>query len=140
VYGARTYVSCSAGRVVGYYALATTSVLRDSGTSRARRGMPDPIPAILLGRLAVDQHRQSQGLGRSLLQDAARRTLAAAESIGVRVLLGHALREEVRGFYLRYGFESSPTDPLHLMLLLKDARAALESAGGGHFWRRSWLR
>jgi predicted N-acetyltransferase YhbS len=85
--------------------------------------MPRPIPAVLLGRLAVDHKEQGHGLGRYLVRDAIIRTLWAAEVIGVRALLVHAASEDVRRFYLRLDFEPSPTDPLHLMLLLKDARA-----------------
>ncbi len=86
--------------------------------------MPDPVPIILLGRLAVDVKDQGRGLGAQLLRDAISRTVAAAEIVGVRALLVHALRAEARGFYLHFGFEPSPAHPLHLFLLLKDARAS----------------
>ena len=113
--------------MVGYYALAATSIQRADVTFRAAHGMPQPVPAVLLGRLAVSQKEQGQGLGRYLVRDAILRTLNAAAIVGVRVLLVHAASENVRLFYERLGFEPSPTDPLHLMLLLKDARA---SSGG----------
>lgn len=125
--GARTYVTTRGGEVVGYYALAATSIQRADVTFRAAHGMPQPVPAVLLGRLAVSQKEQGQGLGRYLVRDAILRTLNAAAIVGVRVLLVHAASENVRLFYERLGFEPSPTDPLHLMLLLKDARA---SSGG----------
>ena len=113
--------------MVGYYALAATSIQRADLTFKAAHGMPQPVPAVLLGRLAVSQKEQAQGLGRYLVRDAIIRTLNAAAIVGVRVLLVHAASEDVRRFYERFDFEPSPTDPLHLMLLLKDARA---TAGG----------
>jgi predicted N-acetyltransferase YhbS len=88
-----------------------------------------PVPAILLARLAVDHRHQRVGLGRSLLQDVLLRCLEAAEAIGVRVLLVHAKHEAAKAWYLQFGFEESPTDPLHLMMMLKDVRAFLEWHG-----------
>ena len=85
--------------------------------------MPDPVPVILLARLAVDLKEQGHGLGSHLLRDAIARTVEAADIVGVRALLVHALHDRARDFYLHFGFETSPTHPLHLMLLLKDARA-----------------
>jgi GNAT superfamily N-acetyltransferase len=121
---ARVFVTLRDTQVVGYYALAATSIMRDDATERAAKAMPQPVPAILLGRLAISQKEQGHGLGKHLLRDAVTRTLLAAEAIGVRVLLVHAVSEDARQFYLHFGFEPSPTDPLHLMLLLKDARQA----------------
>jgi predicted N-acetyltransferase YhbS len=118
----RCFVTCRDGRVVGYYALATSSVQRLDASRRVGQGMPEPVPVILLGRLAVDLKEQSRSLGSSLLRDAIARTVEAAEIIGVRALLVHALHDRARDFYLHYDFEPSPTDPLHLMLLMKDAR------------------
>lgn len=83
--------------------------------------MPDPIPAFLLGRLAVDQRHQGCGLGANLLRDAIRRCLTASEIIGSRVLLVHAASPEAKTFYEHLDFEPSPTDPLHLLLVLEDA-------------------
>lgn len=115
--------------VVAYYALAAAQVEPRSATARAAKGQPSrPIPAILLARLAVDRGHQSRGLGRSLLQDVMRRCVAAADEIGVRLLLVHAKNERVKQWYQRYGFEESPTDPLHVMLLLKDIRRFVESS------------
>jgi GNAT superfamily N-acetyltransferase len=121
---ARVYVTLHDAEVAGYYALAATSIMRDDATRRAARAMPQPVPAILLGRLAISQKEQGRGLGKHLLRDAITRTLLAADAIGVRVLLVHAASEEARRFYVHFGFEPSPTDPLHLMLMLKDARQA----------------
>lgn len=123
----RCFVTTLDGRVVGYYALASTSIQHRDLAERHRRNMPDPVPAILLSRLAVDRSVQGSGLGRALLRDALARTVAAADIVGVRVLLVHALSDSARAFYLRFDFEPSPTDPLHLLLLVKDIRAA--SAG-----------
>lgn len=121
---AKVYVALREGQIVGYYALAAASIMRADATERAGKAMPQPIPAILIGRLAVSQKEQGHGLGKHLLRDAITRTLGAAEAIGVRVLLVHCASEDARNFYLNFGFEPSPTDPLHLMLMLKDARRA----------------
>lgn len=120
----RTYVVESASRVVAYYSLAAAAVPHAGSTGRSRRNMPDAIPAMLLARLAVDREHQGQQLGANLLRDAIRRTLAAAEIAGIRVLLVHAADDRARAFYLHFDFEASPTDELQLMLLLKDARGA----------------
>jgi GNAT superfamily N-acetyltransferase len=88
-----------------------------------------PIPAALLARLAVDQSVQGHGIGAWLLRDAMLRTLAAAESVGIRVLLVHAINDNARRFYERHGFEASSTDPRNLQMLMKDVRASAEAAG-----------
>lgn len=87
--------------------------------------MPEPVPVVLLGRLAVHTDDQGNGLGGHLLKDAVKRTLVIAEQIGVRAMLTHAAGESATAFYARYGFAASPTDPLHMLLLLKDARKLL---------------
>lgn len=126
---ARTYVVCDReqdDRVVGYFALNAGGVEPASVSPRVRAGMPrHPIPVVLLARLAVDLSVQGHGLGAFLLADAMRRSLAASESIGVRALLVHAKDEAAWRFYARFGFVASPSDPLHLMLLMKDLRASL---------------
>lgn len=122
----RCFVTCRDGRVVGFYALASAAVQRAGAPGRVRRNMPDPVPVILLSRLAIDRKEQGRGLGAALLRDAITRAVAAAEIIGVRALLVHALHEQARAFYAHFDFESSPTDPLHLLLLIKDARALLD--------------
>ncbi|BBY60273.1 GNAT family N-acetyltransferase [Mycolicibacterium sarraceniae] len=126
----RCFVTCCDGRVVGYYALATGAVSHDGCSGRFRRNMPDPIPVILLSRLAIDVKHQHRGLGESLLRDAIARSVLVAEQVGVRAILVHALHDEARQFYLRYGFEPSPTDPLQLMLLVKDVKASVASLRG----------
>lgn len=127
---ARTFVVTDAeqDRVVGFHALTGVDVAHDDAASRARKGMPrHPIPAALLARLAVDVSVQGRGLGAWLLQDAMRRVVVAAESVGIRVLLVHALDERARSFSERHGFEVSPTDPLNLQILVKDQRRSIEA-------------
>jgi len=117
--------------VVGYYALAAAQIAPAEASARAVKGQPRArqVPAILLARLAVDQRHQGASVGRSLLQDALLRAAQAADSIGGRVLLVHAKGDAARSGYERYGFESSPTDPLHLLLLMKDIRRFLKRRG-----------
>ncbi len=121
---ARCYVCIDddTGRVVGYYTLSAVAVERADLAGRARRNAPNPVPAVLLGRLAIDRSAQGLGLGRRLVRDAILSTLAAADRIGVRLLIVHALHERAATFYAGLGFSPSPTDPLHLYLLLDDAR------------------
>lgn len=121
----RCFVTCRDGQVVGYYALASASIQHHETSGKIRRNMPDPVPVILLSRLAVDRKEQGSGLGKNLLRDAILRSIDASEIIGVRALLVHALNDTARTFYARFDFEPSPTDPLHLLLLIKDARSAL---------------
>lgn len=122
----RCFVTCRDGRVVGFYALAPAAVERAGTPGRVRRNMPDPVPVILLSRLAIDRKEQGRGLGAALLRDAITRAVAAAGIIGVRALLVHALHEQARAFYAHFDFEPSPTDPLHLLLLIKDARTVID--------------
>lgn len=125
---ARTYVIHRAGRVVAYYSLAAGSVRREESPARVAKGVArHPIGVILLARLAVSEAEQGGGLGKRLLVDALIRSLAAADSIGARAVLVHAIDEDAAVFYRRYGFESSPADPKQLMLLMKDLRATLSS-------------
>jgi GNAT superfamily N-acetyltransferase len=121
----RTFVVCDDGRVVAYYALASSAVAVDSATGRLRRNMPDPIPVVVLGRLAVDVGFQGHGLGRGLLQDAGRRVLQAADEIGIRGLIVHAINADAKAFYQRLGFDVSPLDPMTLMITLANLRASL---------------
>ena len=130
---ARVFVTTTDGTaVVGYYALAASQIAPESATSRIVKGEPSlrPVPAVLLARLAVDRRHQGAGVGRSLLQDAVLRCFQAADSIGVRAILIHAKHEAARAWYQQYGFEPSPTDPLHLMLLMKDLRVFVEQRQG----------
>jgi len=121
----RTYVVSAKGKVVGYYALATGAVAVQAASGRARRNMPDPIPVMILGRLAVDEAYQGKGLGRALLRDAILRTLQAADIVGIRAILMHTISDEAKRFYERYGFAPSPIEPMTLMITVRDAEKAL---------------
>ena len=124
--GSRTYVVCEKGRVVAYYCLATGSVGHGAAPGNIRRNMPDPVPVMLMGRLAVDRPHQGRGIARALVRDAILRTLNVAEIAGTTALLVHALDDTVAAFYRHLGFVDSPVDPLVLMLPLASARKALE--------------
>lgn len=114
-------------RVVGYYALAAGSVAPADATPRLMQGAGRyHQPVVVLARLGVDRTMQGLGLGKALVVDALRRIATASEVIGVRALLIHCESDAARDFYLRLAkFESSPTDPMHLLLLMKDLRRAL---------------
>ncbi len=105
-------------RVWGYYALAAGAVSHQVATSAIRRNMPDPVPVMVLGRLAVDQQAQGHKLGAALLQDAVKRALAVSQNAGVRALLVHALNDSAKQFYEHYGFQASALHPMTLMLKL----------------------
>jgi GNAT superfamily N-acetyltransferase len=111
--------------VVGYYSLATGAVLHPVATGRSRRNMPDPIPVVLLGRLAVDRAFQGQGVGADLLRDAVLRVISAADAIGVRAILVHAVSEEAKAFYERHGFRASAIEPMTLMITMAEAGKAM---------------
>jgi GNAT superfamily N-acetyltransferase len=121
----RTFVSCEGNVVIGYYALASSAVASAAAPGRFRRNMPDPVPVVVLGRLAVTKSHHGQGLGRALFQDAARRVIHAAEAIGIRGLLVHALSNDAKAFYLRLGLDESPLEPMTLMVTVADLRAAM---------------
>ena len=116
----RTFVCCDDANVMAYYSLASSAVVTNNAPGRFRRNMPDPIPVVVLGRLAVDKSLHGQGLGRALIRDAGLRVIQVAETIGIRGMLVHALSDEAREFYLRVGFEPSPMDPMMLMVTLGD--------------------
>lgn len=119
----RTYVTTDHERVVGYHALSGFSLPRECVPGRARRQAPTEIPAVLLGRLAVDREHQGRGIGAVLLRHAMALTDSVSEAIGVRVLVVNALDEAAAAFYEQYGFEQSPINPHDLMLTVPDLRA-----------------
>lgn len=120
----RTFVVADqTGRAFGYYAMAAGAVSHQSATSSVRRNMPDPVPVIVLARLAVDCRAQGMHLGAALLQDAVNRAVAVSRDAGVRALLVHALHDRAKQFYQHYGFQESPLDALTLMLRLSGGKA-----------------
>ena len=118
---ARTYVVCDTqNNVVAYYALATGAVNRDETPGKVARNMPDPVPVVLLSRLAVDRRYKGQGIGSGLVKDAFLRVLQAADAIGIRAVLVHAVNESARSFYLKQGFYEAPHNDMTLMLTLTE--------------------
>ena len=112
----RTYVVCVGRNVVGYYSLSAGAIAHTHAPGRIKRNMPDPIPVVVLGRLAVDNAAQGKGVGTGLLRDAVLRTLQAAEIAGVRAILVHAISEAAKRFYEKYGFVAWPVDPMTVMI------------------------
>lgn len=117
----RTYVLCNGDVVIGFYCLANGSVFQSVATGKVRRNMPDPIPVMVIGRLAIDRSWQGKGLGHALLKDAILRTLQASEIAGIRAILVHAISENAKLFYEKCGFTVSPIDEMTLMIRIKDA-------------------
>jgi predicted N-acetyltransferase YhbS len=122
---ARTFVACDVDKVVGYYALAAGAVNVAAAPGRFRRNMPDPIPVVVLARLAVDRTYQGRSLGRALVRDAAWRVVHAADAIGIRGILVHAISDDAKAFYLALGFEPSPIETMTLIVTLTDIRRSL---------------
>ncbi len=118
---------CIGLRVVAYYALAVGAVAHASAAGRVRRNMPDPVPVMIIGRLAVDQEFHGRGLGQGLLRDAVLRTLQAADIAGIRAILVRAISSDAQRFYEKHGFVRSPIDPMMLMMTL--AEVAREASG-----------
>jgi GNAT superfamily N-acetyltransferase len=117
----RTYVICIKNQVIGFYALAVGSIEAKNVSGKVRRNMPDPIPVMIMGRLAVDQKHQKVGMGRGLLKDAVARIVQASKIAGIRAILVHALDDDAKIFYQRCGFQVSPLDPMTLMITVTDA-------------------
>ncbi|RUW96343.1 MULTISPECIES: GNAT family N-acetyltransferase [unclassified Mesorhizobium] len=115
----RTYVVAEGTRVVGYYCLSSGGLDLAEAPGIVRRNMPDPIPMVVLGRLAVDGSWQRKGLGAALLQDAVLRASQAATILGIRGIFVHAISDEAKAFYEHYGFAASPKNPMTLVLSLK---------------------
>ncbi|WP_376703886.1 GNAT family N-acetyltransferase [Mesorhizobium sp. ISC25] len=115
----RTYVVTEGVRVVGYYCLSSGGLDLAEAPGGIRRNMPDPVPMVVLGRLAVDASWQGKGLGAALLQDAVLRTGHAATILGIRGIFVHAISAEAKAFYEHYGFSACPKNPMTLVLSLK---------------------
>ncbi|MBV8656224.1 MAG: GNAT family N-acetyltransferase [Burkholderiales bacterium] len=124
----RCFVVCDGTNVVGYYALAAGSVTHAQVPGNIRRNMPEPIPVVVLGRLAVHADYAGQGIGAGLLKNAVLRSLRLAREMGVRALLCHAISEDAKRFYLHHGFVESPIEPMMVMLNL----ARLADTEPGH--------
>ncbi len=122
----RTFVLCENRRVVGYFALASGAIEAAGATGRFRRNMPEPVPVAVLARLAIAKTLHGSGLGSLLVRDATLRVMRAADYIGIRGMIVHAISDEATTFYERQGFEVSPLDPRLLMVTLADLRAGLK--------------
>ena len=120
---AQTYIGLAGDAVTGYYTLAVGHVTREEAPERLTKGLArHPVPIMLLARLAVEHRWQARGVGKALLKDAMLRTLQAADIAGIRAFAVHAEDEDARRFYLKFDFIPSPSDPMHLFVLLKDVR------------------
>ena len=119
---------CSGKRVAGYYSLAVGAAIHEQAAGRIKRNMPDSIPVMILGRLAVDRTFQGKGIGTGLLKDALLRTMQAANIAGIRALLVHAISDSAKRFYEAYGFIASPVDPMTVMITLVEAERIILNA------------
>ena len=118
----RTFVVCENNTVIGYYSLAAGAIAREDTVGKVRRNMPDPIPVMVLGRLAVDAKWQGKQIGTGLLKDAILRTIIVAEQAGIRALLVHAISEKAKNFYQYWGFRESSSNSMTMMITLDEAR------------------
>ena len=121
----RCFVICEGRAVIGYYSLSAGGIGHETAPKAMRRNMPDPLPVLLLGRLAIDRRYHNQGLGRALLRDAMLRAVHIASDAGVFAILVHALSEQAKRFYLSRGFVESPLQPMTLMMTLATVRSIL---------------
>lgn len=121
----RTYVLRAQQEIAGYYALATGAISHAEAGGRVKRNMPDPVPVIIIGRLAIASRFQGRGIGAALLRDALLRILQAAQIAGIRAILVHAISEQAKRFYEKNGFISSPADPMTLMITVAEAERIL---------------
>jgi GNAT superfamily N-acetyltransferase len=121
----RCFVICHGADVIGYYSLSAGAIRHELVTKAMRRNMPDPLPVLLLGRLAIDRRYHNQGLGRALLRDAMIRAVNVSGDAGIFALMVHALSEQARRFYLSRGFVESPLQPMTLMMTLATVRSIL---------------
>lgn len=121
----RCFVICNDKKVIGYYCLSAGAISHESSPKSMRRNMPDPLPVLVLGRLAIDQTHQNKGLGSSLLRDAMLRAISVARETGIFAILVHAISDIARKFYLSRGFGESPIQPMTLMMTLTTIRKIL---------------
>ncbi len=123
---AQTYIGLVDDVVTGYYSLAVGQVEYADSPERLQKGLAKhPVPIMLLARLAVHKDWQKKGIGRALLRDATIRTIQAADIAGIRALAVHAKDDDAKRYYEQFDFIASPTDPLHLFVLLKDLRKTI---------------
>ena len=123
---ANTYFACENGAVLGFYTLVVGSVIHANAPKRITKGLAKhPVPVMILARLEADNTQHGQGIGRGLLKDALLRTAQASDIAGIRALLVHAKDDAARRWYQQFNFDESPTDSLHLYLLLKDIKKLL---------------
>ena len=123
----RTYVVCEVNQVVAYYCLSTGSVNRSETTGKLRWNMPEPIPVMILGRLAVGLAWQRHSIGAALLQDALFRTIQVSDIAGVKALLVHAISDQAAEFYKKWGFQPSPVNPKTLFLSVRPAKSTMKT-------------
>ncbi len=125
---ANTYVALENDTIIGFYSLSVGSVIHAQVPKRISKGLAKhPVPVMILARLAVDKTQHGKGIGKGLLKDALLRTKQASDIAGIRALLVHAKDDNVKQWYQYFDFNESPTDPLHLYLLLKDLKKSLQS-------------
>lgn len=125
----RCFVLCAGATVIGYYSLSAGAISHEAAPRTMRRNMPDPLPVLLLGRLAVDRRYHNQGIGQALLRDAMLRAVNVAGNAGVFAILVHALSEQAKRFYLSRGFVESPLQPMTLLMTIETIRSILAEPG-----------
>jgi GNAT superfamily N-acetyltransferase len=121
----RCFVLCAGANVIGYYSLSAGAISHETAPKPMRHNMPDPLPVLLLGRLAVDKRYHNQGIGQALLRDAMLRAVNVAGDAGVFALLVHALSDQAKQFYLSRGFVESLLQPMTLIMTVETIRSIL---------------
>jgi predicted N-acetyltransferase YhbS len=118
-------VLCNGNTAIGYYSLSAGAISHEATSKAMRRNMPDPLPVLLLGRLAVDKRYHNKGIGQALLRDAMIRAVNVSGNAGVFAILIHALNDQAKQFYLSRGFVESPLQPMTLMMTIETVRSIL---------------
>lgn len=121
----RCFVLCNGNKVIGYYSLSAGAITHATAPKTMRRNMPNPLPVLLVGRLAIDKNYHNQGFGSALLRDAMIRAVGVASDAGVFAILVHALSEQAKRFYLSRGFVESPLQPMTLIMTLETVVSVL---------------